>query len=117
MFQVETARDTEICLIMSKFAFNVQKDNRNNYKDQSLKNLCNNITKQIMEKVYDSQKQSINLFNNLAFKTAQQAQSAKRTKLQKDPAKRTVSVVTPLTSEEAKKMIQYWGIDTPSLKG
>ena len=60
-----------------------------------------------MEKVYDSQQRLINLFNNLAFKTAQQARSAKRTKLQKDPAKWTVSV-TPLTSEEAKKMIQYW---------
>ena len=72
VFQVETATDTEICSIMLKFAFNVRKKNRNNYKDQSLKYLWNNITKQIMEKVYDSQKRLINLFNNLAFKTAQQ---------------------------------------------
>ena len=111
-FDPATATNEQICSILKKLAFNVRKEDGDNFKESSLKSIWNTIAKTIQEKIYDSQGRSINIFEDIAFRTARAARGAKRSELQKMPDKRPVSA-TPLTADEAKKMIGHWGIDTP----
>mmetsp|Transcript_12627 Transcript_12627/g.16962 ORF Transcript_12627/g.16962 Transcript_12627/m.16962 type:complete len:240 (+) Transcript_12627:85-804(+) len=111
VFDPKTATDKEINSLLKKFAFNVRKENGDDYKDMSLKNIWNNIAKQIEEKIFASQQREIDIFEGLPFLEARNARGAKRSVLQKDPTKRVVHA-TPVSSNEAKAMLVL-GEQTP----
>ena len=111
-FHPATSNRQEICRVMKKFAFNMKKENEDSYCDSSMKTIWNSVAKQINEKFFQEQQQTINIFEDPAFKAARAARDTARSLIQKIPEKRKVSA-SAVTAEEAIAMVNVWGIDTP----
>jgi hypothetical protein len=113
LFDENTSTDEEINELLKKFAFNMRTIGGEDYKDESLKSVWNSVAKTIMDLVFKATRRKMNIFSDQAFQEARDAKFLKRQDLQKDPTKRKVSA-TPLTSEECRQMIEFWGIDSPN---
>lgn len=108
----ETTSISELANVLEDWAFNMRKQNGQEYKEYTIKTIWNVTAKMLMEKYYQDFNITFNPFTDIAFKLARNAKGAKRKQLQQDPEKRKRSAVF-LSYEEFKKMIITCSEDDP----
>lgn len=98
--------------ILTNWAFNMRKQNGEEYKEFTVKTIWNITAKLLMNKFFTEYKIMFNPFTDIEFKTARDAKNAKRKLLQTDPAKRKESAVF-LKYDEFHNMVRGCDEDTP----
>lgn len=102
----------EIAKILTDWAFNMRKQNGDEYKEHTIKTIWNVTAKMTMEKFHDEFGITFNPFLDIEFKTAREAKNSKRKQLQKEPEKRKESSVA-LKYNEFKMMVNNCNEETP----
>lgn len=84
----ETSAEEDIAEILKDWAFNMRKQNGEDYKESAVKTLWNVTAKRIQEMYHDQYKRDLNPFSSIVFKSARDARDSKRKSLQADEKKR-----------------------------
>lgn len=98
--------------ILTDWAFNMRKQNGDEYKEYTVKTIWNVTAKLLMEKYFTEFNIQFNPFTNIEFKAARDAKNAKRKQLQRDPQKRKESAVF-LRYDEFQNMVRVCDENTP----
>lgn len=109
----EETQTAKLADILQDWAFNMKKQNGENYKDYTVKTMWNLTAKMLQEKYYNEYHIKFNPFSDIEFKLARDAKSAKRKQLQSNPEKRKSSSVF-LKYNEFKKIVDSCNENTPN---
>lgn len=102
-----------IANILKDWAFNMRRQNGEEYKEQTVKTIWNVTAKMCMEKYKTDYGISFNPFTQSEFKSARDAKNAKRRRLQTQPDKRKESS-TFLKYNEFQNLVNHCNEDEPN---
>lgn len=108
----KTTSIEEIASILEDYAFNMKKQNGDDYKELSIKSIWNSTAQMVQDKFYKEFDIQINPFSDLAFKSARLARDTKRKQLQAIQNKRKVSSAA-LTVENIIEMAKTYDEEHP----
>jgi hypothetical protein len=109
---VEETSTEELASILCDWAFNMKKNNGEDYKESAVKTIWNTSAKMLQEKYFKDYKRVFNPFTDIQFKKARNARDAKRKILQAIPEKRKVSSKA-LKKQEIFEMALSWSEEEP----
>lgn len=109
---VEETSTEELASILCDWAFNMKKNNGEDYKESAVKTIWNTSAKMLQEKYFKDYKRVFNPFTDIQFKRARNARDTKRKILQAIPEKRKVSSKA-LTKQEIFEMALSWSEEEP----
>lgn len=98
--------------ILKDWAFNMKKQNSEDYKENVIKLMWNSTAKQLQEYYFTTYKIKFDPFKDIEFLEARAARDTKRRKLQMDVSKRKKSS-SALSTADYSKMVHLWDEDTP----
>jgi integrase len=103
----------ELNIILKDWAINMCKQNKEQYKESTVKTIWNITAKYLQEYYYNTFNLVIDPFKDIEFKQSRDARNAKRRVLQAIPSKRKSSAVA-LNEEEIYKIIDLHDENSPS---
>lgn len=108
----ENTNVSKLADILKYWAFNMKKQNGEDYKDYTVKTIWNVTAKLLMNKYHRDYNIIFNPFSDIQFKSSRDAKNAKRKQLQQEPEKRKQSSVF-LKHDEFIKIVETCDEETP----
>lgn len=107
-----TTSDETLADILKDWAFNMKRNNGEDYKEAVVKTMWNQTAKLLKDKYFAEFKREVDPFSSPVFQEARNAKNAKRRLLQADPQKRMQSA-TALEKTDIDEMVKIHDEDTP----
>lgn len=103
----------QLNLILKDWAWNMKKENGENYKELVVKTMWNTVAKKMQEMYFVKWKIIFDPFKDIIFKSSREARNAKRRNLQTCANKRKCSSAS-LKLDEYYAMVSLWDENTPA---